>query len=166
MDTTALLTVTRCVANFPAMADVTFVSRRDTAFREFPPASAQLAVVIPFYGDLTVWIRREAESGWLFPTSTRRSGETILEVARRELWDSARLVAGRLDLLGAIRSTIPKAATSYIYMCDVRHVPWSYEPPGGVEEIGTFTRSPRPLASDWSEVVLDAALRARRTGLR
>lgn len=161
-----LLTVTTGVANFAAMSDLTFVSRRDTAFREFPPASAQLAVVVPFYGDLTVWIRKEQANGWQFPTSTRRSGETILEVARRELWDSARLIAGRLDLLGAIRSTIPTAATSYVYMCDVRHVPWSYELPQGVEEIGAFTRSPSPLASEWSEVVLDAAQRARRTGLR
>lgn len=166
MDTTTLLTVSAVVASLPAVADVTFVSRRDTAFREFPPASAQLAVIIPFYGDLTVWIRKEQANGWQFPTSTRRSGETILEVARRELWDSARLVAGRLDLLGAIRSTDPKPSTSYVYMCDVRHVPWSYELPQDVEEIGAFARSPRPPASDWSEVVLDAAQRARRTGLR
>ena len=148
------------------MADATFVSRRDIAFREFPPASAQLAVIIPFYGNLTLWIRREQGAGWQFPTSTRRSGETILEVAKRELWDSARIVASRLDLLGAIRSTDPKPSTSYVYMCEVRHVPWSYEVPEDIAEIGVFTRTPRPLASDFTEVVLDAALRARRTGLR
>src|SRR5436853_356860 len=83
------------------MADATFVSRRDNAFREFPPASAQLAVIVPFYGDLTVWVRKEQGTGWQFPTSTRRSGETILEVAKRELWDSARIVASKRDLLGA-----------------------------------------------------------------
>ena len=147
------------------MADATFVSRRDNAFREFPPASAQLAVIIPFYGDLTVWVRKD-EAGWQFPTSTRRSGETILEVAKRELWDSARIIAARLDLLGAIRSTDPKPSTSYVYMCEVRHVPWAYEVPDCVSEIGVFTRIPKPLASDFSQVVLDAALRARRTGLR
>ena len=65
------------------MADATFVSRRDNAFREYPPASAQLAVIIPFYGDLTVFVRKEPSTGWQFPTSTRRSGETILEVARQ-----------------------------------------------------------------------------------
>ena len=148
------------------MADATFVSRRDNAFREFPPASAQLAVIIPFYGDLTVWIRKGSDTGWHFPTSTRRSGETILEVAKRELWDSARIIASRLDLLGAIRSTDPKPSTSYVYMCEVRHVPWSYEIPEDVAEIGVFTRTPRPLASDLSQVLLDAAFRARRTGLR
>lgn len=148
------------------MADATFVSRRDNAFREFPPASAQLAVIIPFYGDLTVWVRKEQDTGWQFPTSTRRSGETILEVAKRELWDSARIVASKLDLLGAIRSTDPKPSTSYVYTCDVQHVPWAYEIPEDVAEIGVFTRTPRPLASDWSEVVLEAAIRARRTGLR
>jgi ADP-ribose pyrophosphatase YjhB (NUDIX family) len=148
------------------MAGTTFVSRRDNAFREYPPASAQLAVVIPFYGDLTVWVRKEQGTGWQFPTSTRRSGETILEVAKRELWDSARIVASRLDLLGAIRSTDPKPSTSYVYMCEARHVPWAYEIPEDVAEIGVFTRTPRPLASEFSEVVLEAALRARRTGLR
>ena len=148
------------------MADATFVSRRDTAFREFPPASAQLAVIIPFYGDLTVWVRKDQDGGWQLPTSTRRSGETILEVAKRELWDSARIIASRLDLLGAIRSTDPKPSTSYVYMCEVRHVPWSYEIPEDLAEIGVFTRTPRPLASDFSQVVLDAALRARRSGLR
>jgi ADP-ribose pyrophosphatase YjhB (NUDIX family) len=148
------------------MADTTFVSRRDNAFREFPPASAQLAVVLPFYGDLTVWVRKAQANGWQFPTSTRRSGETILEVAKRELWDSARIVASRLDLLGAIRSTDPKPSTSYVYMCEVKHVPWAYEVPEDIVEIGVFTKTPRPLASDFSEVVLEAALRARRTGLR
>ena len=39
------------------MADLTFVSRRDSSFKEFPPASAQIAMVIPFYGELTVWVR-------------------------------------------------------------------------------------------------------------
>ena len=148
------------------MADVTFVSRRDNAFRAFPPASAQLATIIPFYGELTVWVRKDRAGGWQFPTSTRRSGETILEVAKRELWDAARIVASRLDLLGAIRSAEPKPSTSYVYMCEVRHVPWAYEIPEDVAEIGAFTRVPRPLASEWSEVVLEAALRARRTGLR
>src|SRR3979490_490906 len=148
------------------MADATFVSRRDTAFREFPPASAQLAVIIPFYGDLTVWVRKDEATGWQFPTSTRRSGETILEVAKRELWDSARIVASKLDLLGAIRSTDPKPSTSYVYMCEIRHIPWSYEIPEEVAEIGVFTRTPKPPASDFSQVVLDPALRARRTGLR
>jgi len=126
------------------MADATFVSRRDNAFREFPPASAQLAVIVPFYGDLTVWVRKAQERGWQFPTSTRRSGETIL----------------------AVRSMDPKPSTSYVYMCEVRHVPWGYETPEDVAEIGVFVRTPRPLASEWSEVVLEAALRARRTGLR
>jgi ADP-ribose pyrophosphatase YjhB (NUDIX family) len=148
------------------MADAAFVSRRDTAFREFPPASAQLAVIVPFYGDLTVWVRKEQSSGWQFPTSTRRSGETILEVAKRELWDSARIVASKLDLLGAIRSYDAKPSTSYVYMCEARHVPWAYEIPEDVAEIGVFARTPRPLASVWSEVVLEAAIRARRTGLR
>ena len=77
------------------MADVTFVSRRDSSFREFPPASAQLAVVLPFYGDLTVWIRKPGALGWHFPASSRRSGETIIEVAKRELWESARVVTSR-----------------------------------------------------------------------
>jgi 8-oxo-dGTP pyrophosphatase MutT (NUDIX family) len=148
------------------MADATFVSRRDNAFREYPPASAQLAVIIPFYGTLTVFVRKEPSTGWQFPTSTRRSGETILEVAKRELWDSARIVASKLDLLGAVRSTDPKPSTSYVYTCEVRHLPWAYEIPEDVAEIGVFARTPRPLASEWSEVVLEAAYRARRTGLR
>jgi len=148
------------------MADATFVSRRDNAFREYPPASAQLAVIIPFYGDLTVFVRKEPSTGWQFPTSTRRSGETILEVAKRELWDSARIVASKLDLLGAVRSNDPKPSTSYVYMCEVRHLPWAYEIPEDVAEIVVFARTPRPLASEWSEVVLEAAYRARRTGLR
>jgi hypothetical protein len=148
------------------MAEVTFVSRRDSSFREFPPASAQLAVILPFYGDLTVWIRKTEANGWHFPTSTRRSGETIIEVAKRELWQSTRLVTSKLDLLGAIRAESPKPSTAYVYMCDAGHLPWFYERPEGVSEIGVFVKAPRPLASEWSEVVLAAALRARRTGLR
>ena len=148
------------------MADATFVSRRDNAFRQLPPASAQIAVVVPFFGDLTVWIRQPEAAGWRFPASARRAGETIIEVARRELWDSARVVASRLDLIGAVRHDAPRPATAYVYMCDAGHLPWHYELPEDVAEIGVFARAPRPLASGWSEVVLEAALRARRTGLR
>ena len=45
------------------MADLTFVSRRDSSFKEFPPASAQIAMAIPFYGDLTVWVRSPDAGG-------------------------------------------------------------------------------------------------------
>src|SRR5690349_6864555 len=85
------------------VAEHSFVSRRDNTFREYPPASAQLAMIVPFYGELTVWIRKPDAAGWHFPTSARKAGETILEVAKRELWESARIVPPRLDLLGAIR---------------------------------------------------------------
>jgi hypothetical protein len=148
------------------MAGTTFVSRRDSAFREFPPASAQLAVVLPFFGDLQVWVRRPDARGWQFPMSGRRSGETIVEVARRELWDSARIVTSKLDLLGAVRHDVPKPSTAYVYMCELTHLPWWYELPEGMAEVGIFRTPPRPIESEWSEVVLDAALRARRTGLR
>jgi ADP-ribose pyrophosphatase YjhB (NUDIX family) len=148
------------------MTEVTFVSRRDNAFKEFPPASAQVALVIPFFGDLTVWVRRPDKSGWEFPSSTRRSGETIIEVAKRELWESARLIPARLDLLGAIRQETPRPVTSYVYMCDVYDLPWSYELPQGVAEVGVFRTDPRPLLTEWMQLILEAALRARRTGLR
>lgn len=148
------------------MADVTFVSRRDSAFKEFPPASAQVALVIPFFGDLRVWIRRPDAGGWEFPSSTRRSGETIIEVAKRELWGSARLIPARLDLLGAVRQQEPRPVTSYVYMCDVHNLPWSYELPAGVAEVGVFRTDPRPALTEWMGTVLEAALRARRTGLR
>ena len=159
------------------MADATFVSRRDNAFREYPPASAQLAVIIPFYGDLTVFVRKEPATGWQFPTSTRRSGETILEVAKRELWESARIVPPRLDLLGAMRyagigspghGVATKNTTAYVYMCEVSHLSWWYDAPEKekVTEVGVFRTLPDPIASESVEVVLEAALRARRTGLR
>ena len=132
------------------------------------PASAQIAMVLPFYGDLSVWVRSPDAGGWHFPTSARRSGETILEVARRELWDSARIVASRLDLLGAIRYELPRPTTAYVYMCEVQQLTWWYDIPDKEKsaEIGVFTGLPRPVASEAVEVVLEAALRARRTGLR
>jgi ADP-ribose pyrophosphatase YjhB (NUDIX family) len=150
------------------VAEHSFVSRRDNTFREYPPASAQLAMIIPFYGELTVWIRKADAAGWHFPTSGRKAGETILEVAKRELWDSARIVPPRLDLLGAIRYQNPKSTTAYVYMCEVSHLSWWYDAPDKekVAEIGVFRTLPAPLASESVEVVLEAALRARRTGLR
>lgn len=148
------------------VADVSFVSRRDSAFKEFPPASAQIALIIPFFGDLTVWIRRPDKAGWEFPSSTRRSGETIIEVAKRELWESARLIPARLDLLGAVRQEGTRPVTSYVYMCDVHNLPWSYELPQGVAEVGAFRTDPKPLLTEWMQMVLAAATRARKTGLR
>ena len=125
-------------------------------------------MIIPFYGELTVWIRKADAAGWHFPTSGRKAGETILEVAKRELWDSARIVPPRLDLFGAIRYQTPKSTTAYVYMCDLAHLTWWYDIPDKEKsaEIGVFTRLPRPLASEAVEIVLEAALRARRTGLR
>ena len=129
--------------------DLTFVSRRDSSFKEFPPASAQIAMVVAFYGDLVLWVRTPDAGGWHFPTSTRRSGETILEVARLELWDAARVVARRLDLLGAIRYELPRPATAYVYMCELDHLAWWHDPPEKekVAEVGVFTRMPSALAS-------------------
>jgi 8-oxo-dGTP pyrophosphatase MutT (NUDIX family) len=150
------------------MAEHTFVSRRDNTFREYPPASAQLAMVVPFYGDMTVWIRKPDAAGWHFPQSGRKAGETILEVAKRELWEAARIVAPRLDLLGAVRYLTPKTTTAYVYMCEVSHLSWWYDAPDKdkVAEMGVFHVAPAPLASESVEIVLEAALRARRTGLR
>ena len=166
-DTSGLLTNSRSDAYRTAqMAHATFVSRRDTTFKEFPPASAQLAIVLPFFGELTVWIRKPGADGWQLPQSERRSGETILEVAKRELWTSTRVSTARLDLLGAIRQDSPAPSTSYVYMCDSAQLPWAREMPEGVHEIAVFRGAPNPLASEWSETVLEYALRARRLGLR
>ncbi len=150
------------------VAEQSFVSRRDNTFREYPPASAQLAMIVPFYGELVVWLRKPDVAGWHFPTSGRKVGETILEVAKRELWDSARIIAPRLDLLGAVRYLTPKSTTAYVYMCEVMHLSWWYDPPekDNVAELGLFRAAPTPLASESVEIVLEAALRARRTGLR
>src|SRR5438552_388578 len=159
------------------VAEHSFVSRRDNTFREFPPASAQLAMVVAFYGDLTVWIRKADAAGWHFPTSGRKSGETILEVAKRELWESARIVPPRLDLLGAMRyagigspghGVATKNTTAYVYMCEVSHLSWWYDAPEKekVTEVGVFRTLPDPIASDSVELVHEAARRARRTGLR
>ena len=148
------------------VAEHSFVSRRDNTFREYPPASAQLAMIIPFYGELTVWIRKPDAAGWHFPTSGRKAGETILEVAKRELWSSTRVVTGRLDLLGAIRKGPPAPSTAYVYMCEASYLPWAFEMPEGIEEIAVFGELPRPLASDLSEIVFRYALHARRLGLR
>jgi hypothetical protein len=125
-------------------------------------------MIVPFYGDLTVWIRKPDAAGWQFPTSSRKAGETILEVAKRELWDSARIVAPRLDLLGAMRYLTPKGTTAYVYMCEVSHLSWWYDAPERekVAELGVFRAAPVPVSSESVELVLEAALRARRTGLR
>ncbi len=151
------------------MAGPTFVSRRDSGFRAFPPASAQTAVVIPFFGDLTVWVRKVEQIGWQFPASRRRSGETIVEVARRELWCSARLIADKLELLGAVREDGATPSTSYVYMCNIHRLPWGYEVPeadDGVSELAVFGQAPAHVASPWSEVLLQTAQRARLSGLR
>src|SRR4030088_2374448 len=108
------------------MADLTFVSRRDSSFKEFPPASAQIAMVLPFFGNLTVWMRTPDAGGWHFPTTAR------------------------------------------VYMCELDRLSWWYELPDKEKsaELGVFARLPRPIASEAVEIVLEAALRARRTGLR
>lgn len=143
----------------------TFISRRESQFRDYPPTAAQRAVVIAFFGELPIWVRAPT-GGWHFPSGTRRSGETIGDVAKRQLWETTRLVAGRIDLLGCLTRPNGKAKVSYVYMCEVDRLPGWAERPEGMAEVGVFLREPRPVEGDWCTTLLAAAERARRTGLR
>jgi ADP-ribose pyrophosphatase YjhB (NUDIX family) len=147
-------------------AEVSFISRRESGFREYPPASAESAIVLPFFGDLTVWVRSRGDGGWHFPFGGRRSGETISDVAKRQLWDTTRLVAPRLDLLGCVTQLNGKTRVAYVYTCEVDRLPWGYDRPEDVVEVGVFHSTPKPLDAEWCTRVLAAAQHARRTGLR
>lgn len=141
---------------------VTFISRRDSHFREFPPASASLAVVVPFFGDLPVWVRPYANRGWQFPAGSRKSGETIGEAAKRLLWDATRLNTGRLDLLGCLaRSDSGRQRVAYVYTCQSERLSWAYERPVDSVEVGVFSRPPKPIEGDWCGTLLDVAKRQR-----
>ena len=60
----------------------------------------------------------------------------------------------------------PKPTTAYVYMCDLRTSRGGTTLPEGVDEVGVFKAPPTQMASEWSQTVLDYALRARRLGLR
>lgn len=143
----------------------TFISRRDSQFRDYPPASAQVAIVIPFFGGLSVWVRPYANRGWQFPRGTRRSGETISEAAKRHLWDATRLTVPRLDLLGCLARGDPKGRIAYVYVCEADRLPWAYERPEDSVEVGVFIAPPKPHEGEWCLTLLQAAQRARKTGL-
>lgn len=143
----------------------TFISRRDAQFKDYPPAAAHLAIVLPFYGDLTVWVRPYANRGWQFPLGTRRSGETISDAAKRRLWETARIQPPRLDLLGCLAKGAPKGRVAYVYVCEFDKLPWLYEKPEDAVEVGVFRAVPKPLEGDWCVTLLEAAQRARKTGL-
>lgn len=146
------------------MATGSFISRREEAFDTYPPASASLALVVPFYGEAAVWVRAEGATGWHFPYGPRGSGETIREVADRELLDSTRINASGLTLIGALRLTEP-VTTMYVYVCEVTSLSWDYEGSRTVAHLGVFKNPPRLLAHDWTALVYNAALRTRRSGL-
>src|SRR2546428_13037333 len=96
---------------------VNFISRRDSHFRDFPPASASLAVVVPFFGHLTVWVRPYANRGWQFPAGSRKAGETIGESVKRLLWGETRLATTGLDLLGRLRRQVTcPAGAAYVFV--------------------------------------------------
>lgn len=142
---------------------VTFISRRDSHFREYPPAAANLAVIIPFFGDLPVWVRPHANRGWQFPAGSRRAGETIGEAAKRLLWDSTRLATSRLDLLGCLaRSDSGKPRVAYVYTCQSDRLAWAFEKPVESVEVGVFAAGPKPVEADWCSTLLDVARRARK----
>lgn len=140
------------------------MSRRDSQFREFPPASAQYTVVVPYFGDLAIWVRRFQHRGWQFPVGSRKSGETVSDAAKRQLWDSTRIAAPRLDLLGALTQE-GKSRVAYVYTCAVSRLPWSLERPTDGIEVGVFMKDPRPIDGDWCLMILQAAHRARKSGL-
>src|SRR5437870_3983756 len=141
---------------------VTFISRRDSHFREYPPAAANLAVIVPFFGDLAVWVRPYANRGWQFPAGSRKSGETIGEAAKRLLWDTTRLATSRLDLLGCLtRSDNGRARVAYVYSCQSERLAWAYERPVESVEVGVFVQAPKPLEGDWCSTLLEVARKAR-----
>ena len=141
---------------------VQFISRRESQFREYPPASAQAAVVIPFFGDLSIWVRPQTDRGWRFPAGQRRSGETIGEAAKRQLWETTRLSVPKLELLGCLARGEGRARVAYVYVCEVGRLPLWNERPEHSVEIGAFVRTPKPIEGEWCLTLLDAARRARR----
>ena len=141
---------------------VTFISRRDSHFREYPPASASLAVVVPFFGHLPVWVRPYANRGWQFPAGSRKAGETIGEAAKRLLWDATRLATARLDLLGCLaRNESGRARVAYVYTCQSDRLSWVHERPVESVEVGVFMLPPKPIEADWCVTLLDVAKRQR-----
>ncbi len=144
---------------------VTFISRRDSHFRDYPPAAATLAVVVPFFGGLPVWVRPHANRGWRFPAGSRKTGETIGEAAKRLLWDSTRLATSRLDLLGCLaRSDGGRARVAYVYTCHSERLAWAYERPVESVEVGVFMLPPKPVEGEWCATLLEVA-RKSRTGV-
>ncbi len=141
---------------------VQFISRRESQFRDFPPASAQAAIVIPFFGSLSIWVRAQADRGWQFPAGQRRSGETIGEAAKRQLWEMTRLSVPKLELLGCLARGEGRGRVAYVYACDVGRLPWWGEKPEHSVEIGAFVTTPKPVEGDWCLTLFDAARRARR----
>ncbi len=141
---------------------VTFISRRDSHFREYPPAAANLAVIVPFFGDLPVWVRPNANRGWQFPAGSRKAGETIGEAAKRLLWDSTRLMASRLDLLGCLaKSNRGRARVAYVYTCQSERLAWADERPVESVEVGVFVMPPKPVDGDWCATLLEVARKSR-----
>jgi ADP-ribose pyrophosphatase YjhB (NUDIX family) len=147
-------------------ATLSFISRRESQFRDYPPASAESAIVLPFFGNLTVWVRSRPEGRWHFPVGTRRSGETIGDVAKRQLWEATRLVAPKLDLLGCLAQPNGRPRVAYVYICETDRLPWAFDRPEGVAEVGAFVNPPKPIEANWYGTLLEAAQKARRTGLR
>lgn len=141
---------------------VMFISRRESQFREYPPASAQAAVVIPFFGHLPIWVRAQTDRGWQFPAGQRRSGETIGESAKRQLWETTRLSVPKLELLGCLARGEGHSRVAYVYTCEVGRLPGWAERPEHSVEIGAFLATPRPVEGDWCLTLLDAARKARR----
>ncbi len=141
---------------------VTFISRRDSHFRDYPPAAANLAVIVPFFGALPVWVRPQANRGWQFPAGSRKAGETIGEAAKRLLWDTTRLAAARLDLLGCLaRNGEGKARVAYVYTCASDRLAWTYERPSDAVEVGIFVNVPKPVDGDWCATLLEVEVAPR-----
>lgn len=141
---------------------VTFISRRDSHFRDYPPASASLAVIVPFFGELPVWVRPYANRGWQFPAGSRKAGETIGEAAKRLLWDTTRLSTSRLDLLGCLtRDDGGRNKVAYVYACQSMRLSWAYERPVESVEVGVFPLPPKQVEGDWCVTLLDVANRQR-----
>ncbi len=141
---------------------VTFISRRDSHFRDYPPAAANLAVIVPFFGGLPVWVRPYANRGWQFPAGSRKAGETVGEAAKRLLWDSTRLATARLDLLGCLaRKDSGRSRVAYVYTCQSDRLAWAYERPVDSVEVGVFALPPQPIEAEWCVTLLDVARRMR-----
>jgi 8-oxo-dGTP diphosphatase len=110
---------------------------------ETDDARLAFAVIAARYGGQWIFCRHRARDTWEIPGGHREPGETILDAAKRELYEETGAAAYELSPIGVYSVTDGAQSFGMLYFAEIREL--GPLPESEIAEIAMFDRAPDAL---------------------